>query len=179
MGSFRAAYRLGRHLHRQIEMKILLQASLLVLACTASAELAPGGSGYTKKASVEVLSSAERSAKVVTTLPISTKVKIVGQSGRWLQVESSAAKGWIYSGNLSEDKPATERQGSFGLVSAQEATTSIAARPLNEQARAYAQRQGKGDAASDIIWMERQADSVTSAQVTAYLKSAKKGEFAK
>lgn len=160
-------------------MKTLLQASLLVLACTASAELAPGGSGYTKKASVEVLAAADRSAKVVATLPNSTKVKIVGQSGRWLQVESSAGKGWVYSGNLSEDKPPVEREGSFAAVSAQEATASIAARPLDAQARAYATRQGKGDAASDIIWMERQADSVTNAQVTAYLKSARKGEFAK
>ena len=160
-------------------MKTLLQASLLALVCTASAELAPGGTGYTKKASTELLASAGRSGKVVATLPISTKVKIVGQSDRWLQVESSAGKGWIYSGNLSEDKPAVERQGSFAAVSAQETTASIATRPLTEQARAYAQRQGKGDAASDVIWMERQADSVTSAQVTAYLKSGRKGEFAK
>jgi hypothetical protein len=160
-------------------MKTLLQASLLALVCTASAELAPGGTGYTKKASTDLLAGAERSAKVVATLPISTKVKIVAQSDRWLQVESSAGKGWIYSGNLSEDKPAVERQGSLVAVSADNATAAIATRPLDAQARAYAQRQGKGDAASDILWMERQADSVTAAQVNAYLKSAKKGEFAK
>ena len=160
-------------------MKTLLQASLLALACTASAALAPGGTGYTKKASTDLLASGERSAKVVATLPMSTKVKIVAQSDRWLQVESPSGKGWIYSGNLSEDKPAVERQGSFAAVSAQEATASIATRPLDAQAREYAKRQGKGDAASDIIWMERQADSVSAAQVTAYLKSAKKGEFAK
>ena len=160
-------------------MKTLLQASLLALACTASAELAPGGTGYTKKASTDMLASAERSAKVVATLPISTKVKIVAQSDRWLQVESSKGNGWIYSGNLSEDKPAVERQGSFAPVSAQETTASIATRPLTEQARAYAQRQGKGAAASDVIWMERQADSIGSGQVTAYLKSGRKGEFAK
>ncbi|MEI9960638.1 MAG: hypothetical protein WDM76_05745 [Limisphaerales bacterium] len=93
------------------------------------------------------------------------------------QVSSDNGSGWIYLGNLAEEKPKQD-YGIQGLsVGASPTTASVAARPLDEESKDYANQKGLGEAAADVEWLEKQSDPINGAKVVEYLKANKKGEF--
>ena len=132
---------------------------------------------YTKRFETALLEEPKPLAKSVATLPVGSEVKIVELDTRWAKVSSGKDSGWIYLGNLAEEKPAKDHSIEGLPTTASETTASIAARPLDRVAKEYANGKGLGEAAADITWLEGQTDSITIPAIIEYLKAQKKGEF--
>ena len=136
-----------------------------------------GGTAYTKRPETPLLPEpqplAEPSAKVAYAQPLT----IQEMRGKWLRVTDGKATGWVFSGNLEEEKP-SEVKGLDGLpLEASETTATSAARPLIPAAEEYSSRRGLGRAAEDLAWLNQQQATVTPADVKAFLIEQKKGEY--
>jgi len=156
----------------------LLLALALALPMSVAMAFQPGGSAFTKKELTALLDGPKREASSGGTLPFATKVKVLAVQGVWVQVSANGKTGWIFNGNLSEDKPAAQNTSTLTTTAAN-TTAATAARPLSSAAKEYAVRTSHGSAVSDIEWMERVADSVSSSAVSSYMKQNGKGEFSK
>lgn len=136
-----------------------------------------GKPAFTKHYETALLEEPQPLAKSVATLPFAASVKITTLQDKWAQVSSDNGSGWVYLGNLAEDKPDKD-YGIQGLSTGASATTaSVAARPLGEEARNYADQKGLKEAAADVEWLEKHADNINGKVVVEYLNANKKGEF--
>jgi uncharacterized protein YgiM (DUF1202 family) len=142
------------------------------------AEFTAGRTAYTKKKTTSLLSSPQRDSATLGSLPWGTGVEIKTVQGLWVQVEDNGKTGWIFSGNLAEDKPPAENKNDFLPTNAGDTTAATAARPLSRAAQNYADRKDYGSAAADIRWLESVADNISSSEVDSFLKANRKGEFA-
>jgi hypothetical protein len=138
-----------------------------------------GQTCFSKQASTPLLAEADRSAATVGRVEWGKPLKITALSGRWLNVSSGDLKGWIYSGNVSSEKPPAENKKDFLPTTAADTTAAVAARPLSDSSRNYAKRKSLGEAAAGIEWAEQQADAVSTAQVTAYMQEKALGDYGK
>ncbi len=152
-------------------------ALLLASAAAASAVFTAGHEAYTKRLQTALLSEPKLLAKPVAQLPYAQKLRVEEIQGSWLRVSAGHRSGWIFAGNLSEEKPSSTK-GLDGLPVAASATTaSTAARPLTPTSTDYSQRRGLGDAAADLQWLEQQHALLPAHTVQEFLQSEKKGEF--
>jgi len=153
----------------------------ILFACSLGAILAAGFEtgkpAFTKHYQTTLLKEPQPLADTVATLPFATSVQITAFQGKWASVSTGTNAGWIYLGNLSEEKPAEDHSIAGLRVNAGETTTAAAARPLSETAHEYAQQENLGQAEADVKWMEQQSDAITSAKIVEYMKTSKKGEF--
>ena len=95
----------------------------------------------------------------------------------WLRVSDGNVTGWVFAGNLSDEKPAAGK-GADGLgFAASETTATAAARPLAPAAVDYAAGRNLGSAREDLDWLLGQGNRVTPAEVEAFLQAQKKGEY--
>jgi hypothetical protein len=136
-----------------------------------------GKTAFTKRFQTDLLKDPQPLAESVVTLPFATGVKISGLQGKWANVSDGTNSGWIYIGNLAEEKP-SEDYGIAGLQTGASATTvSVAARPLDNVTSQYAEQEGLGAAAADVKWLESQSDKIGKNAVAGFLNKNKKGEF--
>ena len=150
-------------------------ATLLATAVALPAAFAPGGTAYTKRVETALLTEPKMLAAPVTRLNYAKKLKVEEVSGAWVRVSDGPQAGWIFGGNLAEEKP-SETRGLDGLpVAASE--TAAAARPLVPAAEEYSQRRGLGRAAEDLAWLAQQEAALAPAAVQEFLRTGKKGEF--
>jgi hypothetical protein len=92
-------------------------------------------------------------------------------------VKDGANAGWVFSGNLSEDKP-SDTKGMDGVpLAASQTSATAAARPLAPAAEQYGDRKGLEQAKEDVLWLEGKSDAIGADQVDEYLKANQKGEF--
>lgn len=161
-------------------MKPSLPTLLAVGVLTAAAALGAftrGGQAFTKR--VETLLRAEPRSLAEPTGKVgyARAVKIEEVRGPWLRVSDGDQAGWVFQGNLAEEKP-SEVRGLDGLpLEASKTTATAAARPLTPAAKEYAQRKGAASASDDLDWLGEQAAAVTEADVEAHLELTKKGEY--
>ena len=153
----------------------LIVAGLLGAALVVGFEA--GKPAYTKRYETAVLKEPQAMADTIATLPFSTKVKIESLQGKWASVTTTNGAGWIYQGNLSEDKPFEDTSIKGLHAAAGDTTASVAARPLDEVTKDYANQKGLNAAANDILWLEATTDKIDDKAVTQYLKDGKKGEY--
>ena len=156
-----------------------LRAAALLLAAgtAASAALSPGGTAYTKKLETSLLAEPSPMAAVTGKVGFGRPLKVGEARGAWLKVADGAAAGWVFAGNLSETQP-TSGTGMDGLgLQASQTTATAAARPLTPAGNDYAAAHNLGHAREDLNWLIAQCGAVTPAQVEAFLKEQKKGEF--
>lgn len=152
-------------------------ALLLAAAVPAEAALTAGGAAYTKKYETNLLAEPSPLAAVTGKLAFGRALKVNEARGAWFKVADGAKTGWVFAGNLSEAKPA-EGRGLDGLgVSASNTTATAAARPLTPAADDYAVRRNLANARDDLNWLLAQCHGITAADVEAFLKEQKKGEF--
>lgn len=152
-------------------------ALLLASAAAASAVFTAGRDAYTKRVQTALLSEPKMLAKPVAQLPYAQKLRVEEVQGSWLRVSDGRRAGWIFAGNLSEEKPSSTK-GLDGLPLAASATTaSTAARPLTPTSTDYSERRGLAAAATDLQWLEQQHALLPAHTVQAFLKSERKGEF--
>lgn len=158
--------------------RLLVGAALLLgSAAGISAAFTAGRDAYTKRAQTALLSEPKMLATPVAQLPYAQKLRVEEIQGSWLRVSDGRRAGWIFAGNLSEEKPSNTK-GLDGLPLAASATTaSTAARPLTPTSSDYSERRGLGEAAADLQWLEQQHALLPPHTVQEFLKSEKKGEF--
>ena len=152
----------------------------LALATTPAAllaALAVGGTAYTKRAETSLLAEPRPLAEITARVAYAQPLKVQELRGSWLRVTDGKNQGWVFGGNLADEKP-SEVRGMDGLpVAAAETTATSAARPLVPAAEEYSQRRGLGKAAEDITWLNQQQVNVTPVAVQAFLQEQNKGEF--
>lgn len=161
-----------------MKTKLLAGVALaLVSAGGLFAVFTPGGEAYTKRLETALLSEPKMLSKPVAQLPYARKVRIEQIEGSWIRVSDGKRSGWIFAGNLAEQKP-SEQKGLDGLpIAASQTSASTAARPLTPASTDYSQRRGLADAANDLQWLENQSALIGPATVQEFLQSEKKGEF--
>src|SRR5271155_1528653 len=93
-----------------------------------------GKTAYTKNYETDLLTDPQPLAASVATLPLGSSVKIIELQAHWAEVSSGQTNGWVYLGNLAEDKPAEDHSIQGLQVGASQTTASIAARPLDNVA---------------------------------------------
>jgi hypothetical protein len=157
-------------------MKRVLILVLAVLSVS-GAIYEEGDKAYTKRSRTELLESPSVTAPVIGELPWGVKLKVKEVKGRWLRVKGDDVTGWIYSGNVSKDKPPKENKKDLLPFSAGDTTATAAARGLSEMSKDYADRKSLGEAANDVEWMEKQSARITTDEITQYMKKHKKGEY--
>jgi hypothetical protein len=154
---------------------LLLIAALL--ATQAYAAFAPGGAAYTKRISTVLLAEPAPLAQPVGRLAYALKLKVEEVRGAWVRVSDGGNTGWVFAGDLAEQRPA-ENRGLNGLpVTASETSAMAAARPLAPAAADYAGRRGLDQARDDVVWLEQTSDAITADDVQAYRQKQRKGEF--
>jgi hypothetical protein len=153
----------------------LLVAGLLGAALVVGFEA--GKTAYTKRYTTAVLKDPQPTADSIATLPFATKIKVGVLQGKWAAVTTTNGPGWVYIGNLSEEKPFEDTSIKGLRAGAGETTASVAARPLDEVTKDYANQKGLNASADDVLWLEAQSDKIDDKAVTEYLKANRKGEF--
>jgi len=148
-----------------------------LLAATLVVGFETGKTAFTKRYETAVLKDPQPMADTIATLPFSTKVKIGVLQGKWAAITTTNGPGWVYVGNLSEEKPFEDKSVSGLRASAGETTASVAARPLDDVTKDYANQKGLNASADDVLWLEALSDKVDDKAVTEYLKANKKGEY--
>jgi hypothetical protein len=143
----------------------------------ALAAFVPGGSAYTKRVSTDLLSDSRALAPVSAQIGYARKLRIDQVKGLWLHVQDGANAGWVFSGNVAEEKP-SDTKGMDGIpMAASQTSATAAARPLAPAAEQYGDRKGLAEAKSDVLWLEAASDAVKHDQVDTFLKENRKGEF--
>lgn len=155
-----------------------LTALLFFLAAAAAlcAAFSAGGTAYTKRFETALLSEPKMLAAPVTKVPYARKLAIQEVQGAWLRVSDGKKSGWVFAGNVAEQKP-SETRGLDGLpLAASETSASTAARPLTPASEGYSERHGLASAAEDFNWLQEQG-AVSEEDLQAFLREQKKGEF--
>lgn len=158
----------------------ILRALVLAVGMTTgavAADVEAGHSAYVIRDGQPLLADKDPDAAVVTKLKSHKAYPVLDLSGKWAHVQAGSASGWIYIGNLSREEPPDINTSSFS-TEASATTLSAAARGLDNDAKGYAGRKGEAASADDVVWMEQQNDAVSRADVQAYLKEHKLGEYA-
>jgi hypothetical protein len=158
---------------KPLAVAVLLLAGAPVLL----AAFARGGAAFTKRVETALLAEPKPLAAVTARIAYATRLQVEEVRGAWLRVTSGKSTGWVFAGNVAEEKP-VENKGLDGLPIAASATSATAAaRPLTTAATEYGERRGLAKATEDIKWLEQTSDAVGPKQVEAFLQEQKKGEF--
>jgi hypothetical protein len=141
------------------------------------AAYAVNGTAFTKRPETALLAQPEPLAQPAARLPYAQTLTIQEVKGQWLRVTDGKVSGWVFAGNLAEEKP-SEVRGLDGLpLAASETTATTAARPLIPAAEEYSTRRGLTKAADDLVWLKQQEATITAAEIKTFLQEQKKGEF--
>ncbi len=145
---------------------------------SASAAFTAGSTAYTKRFEDQPARRAFQAlAPVNGKLRFASKLKVKEIRGNWVLIGDGSAKGWVFTGNLAETKPA-EGTGLDKLgLSASTTTATAAAHPLTPAANDYAERRNLGDARGDLNWLNTECHAITNADVEKFLRGKKKGEY--
>lgn len=150
---------------------------LVATAAPLAAALTPGGTAYTKKFETNLLAEPSPLAAVKATIPLGRALKVSEARGAWFRVADGGQSGWVFSGNLSETKPVASK-GFDGLgLQASQTSATAAARPLTPAGEEYAATKNLGAARDDLNWLISECGAITPAQIEAFLKEQKKGEY--
>ena len=148
-----------------------------LLATSALLAYEAGGIAYTKRVETALLAEPKPLAAATGKLAYGKKVKIEQVQGPWLRVSDGPVSGWVFSGSLSEVKPA-EGKGLDGVpLLASKTTATAAARPLTDATIEYAKQKNLGEAQGDLEWVVAEAKAITPEDVGAFLQEHKKGEY--
>jgi hypothetical protein len=152
-------------------------ATLLASASVLPAAFAPGGEAFTKRVETALLSEPNMLAAPVARMGYAKSLKVEAVKGAWVRVSDGKSTGWVFAGNLAEEKP-SEVRGLDGLpIAASETSAAAAARPLLPAATEYSVRHGLARPADDLTWLAAQSSAITPAELKAFLQEKKKGEY--
>jgi hypothetical protein len=151
-------------------------ALALVVSLATAAELEAGHSAYVIHDGQPLLSDKDPDSSTVTKLKSHHEYAVVAIDGKWVQLKTDSATGWVYVGNVQRDEPPEVNDSGF-KTDASATTLNAAARGIDDDAKGYANRKGEAESANDVIWMEQENDAITKDDVRAYLKDHQLGEY--
>jgi len=155
-----------------------IRGALICLGIASSAlAFNKGSTAYGKRAETNLLTEPNPLAAVAGKAAFAEALTVIETRGSWLHVKSKNSSGWVFEGNVAATKPSHAPAAGLTTVSASSTNTVAAARPLSEAGSAYAGRHGGASARDDLAWLEKAAAKTTGADVEAYLKAGKKGEY--
>jgi len=157
--------------------RLLLAGCICLAAFAGIAAFEKGGKAWSKRNETPLLAEPSPLAAVAGKAGFAEELKIEELKGVWLRVKGAKASGWVFQGNLSEDKPTGTPPAGLTTLSASDTDTAAAARPLTAVGDDYATRHSATNAAADLQWLEEQGADVKAADVDEYLKENKKGEY--
>ncbi len=160
---------------------LMLSAGLVVicvvLASTVKADFKAGEKVWSKHMTTNLLNEPRPLANTQATVGFAEKLTIKEVQGSWLRVKTKSAEGWIFQGNVADEKPEIAPAAGLTRVDAAQTNTVAAARPLTPAARDYAARHGGQDAQADIDWIDQQAALITADELIAWMTINQKGEY--
>lgn len=142
-----------------------------------SAEFKKGQKVWSKRQETPLLADPKPLAAVEARIGFAVKLSISEVQGSWLKVKSREGRGWVFQGNVADDKPSLAPGAGWTTVDAAQTDTVAAARPLAPAAEGYADRHGSATARSDLDWLDAQAALVTSDLLVVYMSSNELGEY--
>lgn len=161
-------------------MKSKTCAWLLASLATATllpAAFAPGGAAFTKRAETALLAEPQMLAATVARVGYARQLKIETVKGPWVRVSEGANAGWVFGGNLADEKP-SEKEGIDGLaIAASDTSAALAARPLMPPSEQYAAKRSLAKSVEDMKWLAEQKAKITPEAVQEFLREQKKGEY--
>ena len=163
-------------LHPAMRKVLLILSLMAVVSLAVAADLEAGHAAYVIHDGQALLTDKDPDSAVLEKLKTHHAYTIVQISGNWAQVKGASTTGWIYQGNLSREEPPDVNTSSF-KTQASETSLNAAARGLDDDAKAYASRKDEAESANDVVWMEKQNDVISKADVRAYMKEHKLGEY--
>ena len=150
---------------------------LLVFATVAvQAALVAGGVAYTKRIETKLLAEPKPLATVSGKVGYAKSLKVEEVSGAWLRVSEGASSGWVFSGNITDVKPAESTGSGLGLT-ASDTNATAAARPLTPAGKEYSTRRNLRNPSQDLEWLLDQTYAITDEDVDKFLQEHKKGEY--
>lgn len=155
--------------------RVVLVAAILIPSLAFGAFVA-GGIAYTKRVETALLSEPRALAPVAARVGYAKQLKVEEVRGAWLRVREGKNAGWVFAGNVAQEKP-EEKVSTVGLLAASETSAAAAARPLAPAAVEYGSRHGMQSAAADLAWLHEETDAITPEQVDEFLKEQQKGEY--
>lgn len=153
-----------------------------LLGCGAIAMLAAfkkGDTVYAKKITTPLLAEPRPLATAAGNVDFGVALKVDEVSGPWLRVTTREASGWVFEGNVAEEKPSRAPSAGLTKVTADSTDTVAAARPLTEAAEGYSSRHNGAQARADVAWVDAQAAGIPDDEVVAYMRDNDKGEYRK
>lgn len=157
--------------------KLLCLAGLLAaVSLAAAAELEAGHTAYVIHDGQPLLSDKDPDASAVAKLKAHHEYMVVQISGRWVELKTDSATGWVYEANVSRDEPPEVNDSGF-KTEASATSLNAAARGIDDDAKGYANRKGEAESANDVVWMEQENDAISKDAVRDYLRAHKLGEY--
>ena len=156
--------------------------ALLVLAClfalpANAADFKKGQKVWSKHYETPLLAEPKPLATVVARIGFAEKLSVRETQGMWLRVKSKEGKGWVFQGNVADEKPSLAPAAGWTTIDASQTDTVAAARPLEPAAKDYAQRHDAEEAEADIDWLDAQAALITQQEIVAFMSAGQLGEY--
>jgi len=150
-------------------------AALALVAGVAAIE--KGGTVFSKRNETSLRAEPSALAAASGKTGFAEPLKVEEVRGSWLRVKAAKAAGWVFTGNIAEEKPTLPPPAGLTTVSASETDTVAAARPLAPAAEGFAGRHDAGKVKEDVEWLDAESAKVKGEAVEAYLRDNKKGEY--
>lgn len=139
---------------------------------------------YVTAKSAQLRSGKTSMDPVVASPKIGEALEVVKRDDRWVQVKTAkGVTGWIYSGNVSESKPAggdnelAAMGKGFRQTEASGVTASAGARGLDKASESYANRVGITQQHRDAV-DRMTANKIPDDDIQTFLKAGRLGEYA-
>jgi hypothetical protein len=158
-------------------LRTLAATGLLCAAAATAAAVETGGTVFSKRNETNLLAEPSPLAAPAGKAGFAEALKVTEVRGKWYSVKGKTGTGWVFAGNVAEEKPSRAPSAGSGAIEASETNTAAAARPLTEAGNDYAARHAGAEARADVEWVDAQAAKIPGTAVTAYMKANKKGEY--
>ena len=158
-------------------LRAVVATGLLLAAATTAGAVEAGGTVYSKRNETTLLTEPKPLAAAAGKAGFAEPLKVTEVRGRWFNVKGKTAAGWVFAGNVAEEKPKLAPAAGLTSIEASDTNTAAAARPLTEAGNDFAARHAGPQSRADVEWVDAQSGKIPGSAVVAYMKANKKGEF--
>lgn len=155
---------------------LLVVASILAIGSSAAVYEA-GDKVWSKHYATALLTEPKPLAATVFTVGFAEKFKVKEVQGAWLLIKGGKAEGWVFQGNVANEKPQNAPSMGLTQIAASQTDTVAAARPLAPAAQGYAQRHGAADAQADIDWVDLKSAMISREVMMVWMMDKQLGEY--
>lgn len=144
---------------------------------TLSTAFKAGDTAYSKRIDTPLLADPKPLAATAGKVGFAAALKVREVRGAWLHVQAKDGSGWVFEGNVSDDKPTLTPTAKLTAVTADSTDTTAAARPLTEAAEGYATRHAEAKDKADVEWIDATSAGIPDDEIVVFMRDNKKGEY--